>query len=87
MDSLITEKIYKEIKDIDGSKKITSSSSLGSSSLTIELQPETEVSKYINDVRNKIGRVTLPKDAKTPNVIEIASQTNLVLSANLYSPD
>lgn len=87
IDSLITEKLYKEIKDIEGAKKITSSSSLGASSISIELQPETEVSKYINDVRNKIGRVSLPKDAKTPNVIEIASQTNQVLSATLYSPN
>lgn len=53
----------------------------------IELNPETDTAKYINDVRNKIGRVTLPKDAKTPNVTEITTQGNLVLSAILYSPD
>lgn len=87
IDGLITEKIYKEIKDIEGVKKITSTSSLGISSITLELQPETDVAKYINDVRNKIGRVSLPKDAKTPNVLEITTQTNLVLNATLYSPD
>jgi multidrug efflux pump subunit AcrB len=86
VDSLITDKLYKEIKDIDGAKKITSSSSLGISSITIELRPETDVAKYINDVRNNIGRVVLPKDAKNPNVLEIKSQTNLVFVANLSSP-
>ena len=88
IDSLITEKIYKEIKDIEGVKKITSSSSLGVSSITLELQPETDVSKYINDVRNKIGKVSLPQDAKTPNVIEITTDTmSILLDADLYSPD
>lgn len=87
MDSLITDKIYKEIKDIEGVKKITSSSSLGISSIVIELQPETDVPKYINDVRNNLGRVALPNDAKTPNVTEIAALSNLVLNADFYSPD
>ncbi len=86
VDSLITDKLYKEVKDIDGSKKITSSSSLGVSSISIELRPETDIAKYINDVRNNIGRVVLPSDAKNPNVIEIKTQTNLVFAANLYSP-
>lgn len=87
IDALVTDKIYKEVKDIEGAKKITSSSSLGVSSVSIELQPETDVAKYINDVRNNIARVILPKDAKSPNVIEIKSQSNLVMGVTLYSPD
>lgn len=86
-DSLITDKIYKEIKDLDGAKKITSSSSLGISNVTIELQPEADVTNFMNDVRNSISRIALPKDAKTPNVIEIKSQSNFVKGVTLYSPD
>jgi multidrug efflux pump subunit AcrB len=78
VDSLITDKLYKEIKDITGAKKITSSSSLGVSSLSIELNPDTDTAKYINDVRNNIGRVVLPTDAKSPNVIEIKTEGNTV---------
>jgi multidrug efflux pump subunit AcrB len=37
MDNLIADKIQKEIKDIDGIKKITSYSSVGVASLTVEL--------------------------------------------------
>ncbi len=83
IDSLITDKIYKEIKDIAGAKKITSSSSLGVSSVSVELNPSTPVTEYINEVRNNIGRVSLPSDAKNPNVIEIKSQSDLVFSINL----
>ena len=87
IDSLITDKIYKEIKDINGAKKITSSSSLGVSSVTAELDPSTDVTEYINEVRNNIGRVALPKDAKNPNVVEIKAQSDLVFSVTLTSAD
>jgi multidrug efflux pump subunit AcrB len=87
MDSLVTEKLYKEVKDIKGSKKITTSSSLGLSSVSIELQPETNTTNFMTEVRNNIGRVILPKDAKSPNVIEIKTDTNRVYDATFYSPD
>jgi multidrug efflux pump subunit AcrB len=87
VDSLITDKIYKEIKDLEGAKKITSTSSLGVSSVSIELQPEADVTNFMNDVRNSISRMSFPKDAKTPNVIEIKSQSNFVKGVTLYSPD
>ena len=85
VDTLITDKLYKEIKDIAGAKKITSKSSLGVSSLSIELQPSTDTAKFINDVRNNISRVVLPTDAKSPNVIEIKTEGNTVFAATLSS--
>lgn len=87
MDSLVTEKLYKEVKDIKGAKKITTSSSLGVSSITLELHPETDTMNFMTEVRNNIGRVSLPKDAKSPNVIEIKTDTNRVYDATFYSPD
>lgn len=87
MDSLVTEKLYKEVKDIKGSKKITTTSSLGVSSITLELQPDTDTTNFMTEVRNNIGRVTLPKDAKSPNVIEVKTDTNRVYDATFYSPN
>lgn len=87
MDALVTEKLYKEVKDIQGSKKITTTSSLGVSSITIELEPETDTMNFMTEVRNNIGRVILPKDAKSPNVLEIKTDTNRVYDATFYSPN
>ncbi len=87
MDALVTAKLYKEVKDIKGSKKITTSSSLGVSSISMELQPETDTMNFMTEVRNNIGRVNLPKDAKSPNVTEIKTDTNRVYDATFYSPD
>ncbi len=41
----------------------------------------------MTEVRNNIGRVNLPKDAKSPNVTEIKTDTNRVYDATFYSPD
>jgi multidrug efflux pump subunit AcrB len=87
MDALVTTKLYKEVKDIKGSKKITTSSSLGVSTISLELEPETNTTNFMTEVRNNIGRVTLPKDAKSPNVIEMKTDTNRVYDATFYSPD
>ncbi len=87
MDSLVTDKLYKEIKDIDGIKKITSSSSLGISSIVIELEPGAETPDVMAEVRNNIGRAALPADAKNPTVTEIKTDTNRMFTVTLYSED
>ena len=84
MDSLVTEKIYKEIKDISGIKKITSTSSLGVSTIVMELQPNAVTSDAIAEVRNNIGRAQLPADAKSPIVTELKTDTNLMFTVALY---
>lgn len=87
MDSLVTDKLYKEIKDIDGIKKVTSSSSLGISSIVIELEPGVETPDVMAEVRNNIGRAALPTDAKNPTVTEIKTDTNRMFTVTLYSED
>lgn len=85
MDSLVTDKLHKEIKDIDGIKKITATSSLGVSSIVIELEPDAQTSDVIAEVRNNIGRASLPTDAKSPTVTEIKTDTNRMFTVTLYS--
>ncbi len=87
MDSLVTDKLYKEIKDVDGIKKITSASSLGVSSISIELEPEAKTADVMAEIRNNIGRAQLPTDAKDPTVMEIKTDTNRMFSISLYSQD
>ncbi|MDQ1344443.1 MAG: multidrug efflux pump [Patescibacteria group bacterium] len=87
MDSLVTDKLYKEVKDIDGIKKITSTSSLGMSMLNIELEPSARTADVMAEVRNNIGRAQLPSDAKDPTVMEIKTDTNRMFTVTLYSED
>lgn len=87
MDTLVTDKIYKEVKDIKWIDKIASSSSLWISNVTLTLKTSADVQDVLSDVRSAVWRVTLPADAKTPNITEIETDTNRAFSVFLYHID
>lgn len=84
MDTLVTDKIYKEIKDIDGVDKINSTSSLGFSSITLTLKTSADVDSVLSDVRSAVARAVLPTDAKSPTISEIETDTSMAFSVFLY---
>lgn len=84
MDTLVTDKIYKEIKDIDGVDKINSTSSLGFSSVILTLKTSANVDSVLSDVRSAVARAVLPTDAKSPTISEIETDTSMAFSVFLY---
>lgn len=86
IDTLITQKIEQEIKDIDGIKKITSNSSIGVSSTTIELENDVDVSKIITDIKDGIDKVALPSDVEDPIVTEISTDSERIFDVLIYGP-
>lgn len=87
IDTLVTDKIYKEIKDINWIDKITSSSSLWFSMINITLKTWADSKSIVNEVRNNVNRIVLPTDAKTPVITEIDTDTKQAFSIYLYSKD
>ena len=85
MDALVTDKIYKKIKDIKGIDTITSSSSLWASSIIVNVKTDANTKDLLNDIRNKVSSVQLPTDAKTPIITEIETDTNSTFSVYVYS--
>ena len=85
IDSLITEKIEKEIEDIDGINKITSRSSVWISSVTVELENGVSTRDTMTDIKDKIDSITFPTDAEETNVVEISTRNELLFEALLYS--
>ncbi len=85
MDALVTDKIYKEIKDIKGIDKISANSSLGFSSLALTLKTSADTKDVLSDVRSSVARVVLPADAKTPVITEIETDTTRAFSVFLYA--
>lgn len=85
MDALVSDKIYKEIKDIKWIDKVTTNSSLWVSSVLITLKSNANTKDLMNDVRNAVSRVQLPSDAKTPVISEIETDTNRAFSVYVYS--
>lgn len=86
IDSLITEKIEKEVKDIEWIKKITSTSSLWVSNITLELQTWVDTKDILVDVKDKVDSISLPTDAEDPFVSELSSDNEMLFSFYMYAP-
>ena len=86
MDSLITEEIEGAIKDIQGIKKITSSSSVGVASTSVELENDADVNDVLIDIKDEIDKLRLPEDAEDPLVVEISSSNEAMFEALISAP-
>ena len=71
IESQITEPLEKQINGIPGIKTITSSSSLGSSNISVEFELGVDLEVAASDVRDKVGQAarSLPQDIDAPPVV------------------
>ena len=85
IESQITEPLEKSINGIPGIRTITSSSSNGSSNITVEFKINENLETAANDVRDKVSQATrnLPQDIDAPPVVgkSDASSDFLILIA------
>jgi len=85
IDSLITEKIEKEIQDIEGINKITSNSVVWLSSVTVELENWVVVRDVMTDIKDSIDTLSFPSDVDDTIVREISTSNELLFEALIYS--
>ena len=74
MENLITRPIEKELKSISGIKNITSTSVQDYSTIIVEFNPEEDIAKALQDVKDAVDKAKsdLPTDLDSdPNVMDI----------------
>ncbi|HAN66687.1 MAG TPA: acriflavin resistance protein, partial [Chitinophagaceae bacterium] len=78
IETQITEPLEKAINGIAGIRNITSQSSQGSSSITVEFELGTPLEEAANDVRDKVSQATrsLPTDLEAPPVVSKADASS-----------
>ncbi|MFN8355160.1 MAG: efflux RND transporter permease subunit [Spirosomataceae bacterium] len=74
IENQITEPLEKQINGIPGIRSITSSSSLGSSNISVEFNLDVELEAAASDVRDKVGQAVrnLPQDIDAPPIVSKA---------------
>jgi multidrug efflux pump len=74
IESQITEPLEKQLNSIEGIKSISSTSSQGTSQITVEFDIGVDMERAANDVRDKVGSAsrTLPLDIDGPPVVSKA---------------
>lgn len=85
METLVTQPIEKELKNIANVKEILSASSEGFSSITIEFEPDTDIDNAMQRVRDKVDQAKpdLPEDAEEPVITEINFSNFPVMIINI----
>lgn len=73
IEELVTEKIEKEIKNIDNLKLYTSSSGLGISSIFVEFYAEADIDSCVADLKDAVDKAKpgLPGEANDPIVAQL----------------
>jgi len=88
IESGITEPLEKAINGIEGIRTISSSSNLGSSSITVEFELGVDLEAAANDVRDKVSQAVrqLPKDIEgLPTVTKSDANSDAIVSMTLES--
>jgi multidrug efflux pump subunit AcrB len=77
--------IEETVRGIDNIDKITSSAALGRAAITLTFNESADMSKALEDVKQKISEVSnLPQDSETPIIQQVAryeSVANIVISS------
>ena len=68
VETKVTDKLEEAVSGIDGIKKLKSTSYNGFSSVIIQFELTKDLDEATNDVRDKIGSVTLPREVEKPIV-------------------
>lgn len=72
IEQLITTQVEEAIRGIDNIDKFTSASAQGVSAVTITFKENTDMSKALDDVKQKIDQLSnLPADAEKPKVSQV----------------
>ena len=92
IESQITEPLEKAINAIDGIRNISSSSSQGTSNITIEFNLDKNLEEAANDVRDKVSQAgrSLPLDIDAPPVVsksDADSQPIIILTVRSATRD
>jgi multidrug efflux pump len=88
VESLITQKIEKEINTISDVKSIRSSSYEGYSLIRIEFESGYDIDQALQKVREKVDRAEpeLPPDVDKPEIVEINFSEFPILTVNVSGP-
>jgi len=78
VETKVTDKLEEAVSGIDGIKKLISTSYNGFSSVVVRFELSRNLDEASNDVRDKIGSISLPKEVDKPSVKKLGSTAEVI---------
>jgi multidrug efflux pump subunit AcrB len=87
IEKLVTDRIEEKLKNLENLDKLTSSSSEGVSSVTVEFDASANLTESLRNLRDEVDNIKadLPEDANDPMVIEISVSDNPIVTVSLLA--
>lgn len=87
IESQITEPLEEQINSVEGVKTLSSNSTDGRSTITVEFLPQIDLNDAANDIRDKVSAAVknLPPDADPPVVSKADANAETILSITVQS--
>lgn len=87
VERLVTEELEGAVSNIEGIKKLTSSSREGVGTVVVEFEASADIDKSINKVKDEVDRIkgNLPSDATDPLVTDVNFSDQPVIIASIVS--
>ena len=84
VEKLVTIGLERKLKEVDGIKEMNGLSAEGSSIITIEVDPDYELEKVLDDVKNSVDSVDdLPDDVTVPTVPSLNNRQRAIIKLSL----
>jgi len=88
IEQLVTEKIEDSLENVDGIKHYYSSSTQNLSNVFIEIEPDADSNKVVEDVKAEVNNVNdLPEECEDPIVKELDFSDRELLEIAIWGPD
>ena len=68
IENSITLPVEQALRDLDDVKRMTSTSKTSNAVINVEFKQHTDMRKAVEDVRERVSRITLPSEAESPTV-------------------
>ena len=87
VEKLITDRLEEKLKNLEDLDKLSSSSSEGVSSITVEFDARADLTESIRDLRDEVdnAKADLPEDATDPIVTEIRADNWPIITVSLLA--
>lgn len=88
IESRITQLLEARLSGIDGVETITSSSSDGSSQISVEFNPSRNIDAAANDIRDRISSAAdnIPQDAQPPETTKVDADNQPIMFFSVRAP-
>jgi len=87
IENLITDKLEEKLINLDNLDSLTSSSTEGLSSITVEFDAKADLTESIRDLRDEVdnAKTSLPEDANDPMILEISLSDAPIITVSLLA--